>query len=131
MSKKFSHFSIFLGSLSAFIFLNGCYYDSKEFLFPELSSPCDTSNVTYLNSVQPVMSQYCLSCHSNSTAQSYGASIRLEDYSDVLIYAQNGKLLGTISHESGYSPMPKGTSKLSDCIVSNIRTWIDAGAPNN
>jgi len=118
---------ILVGALMA----GGCYYDSKEFLFPELASSCDTNNISYSGSVQPVLSQYCLSCHSNAAAQNFGANIRLEDYADVLTQAQNGRLVGAISHQSPYSPMPKGTAKLSDCIITSISLWVDSGALDN
>jgi hypothetical protein len=45
--------------------------------------------------------------------------------------AVNGKLYGSVSHASGYSPMPKGGNKLNTCQLSQIKKWIDAGSPNN
>ncbi len=108
-----------------------CYYDNEEFLYPKLSDSCDTSNVTFSSSVMPVLQQYCYTCHSNSNAASFGGNIRLEDYADVKISAGNGQLYGTIAHLPGYSPMPKGGSKLDDCDISIIKSWIDSGAPDN
>jgi hypothetical protein len=100
-------------------------------LFPQLNSDCDTLNVTFSGTVQPILSSYCLSCHSNSTAASYGANIKLENFSDVLIRVNDGKLYGSIAQTGGFSPMPKNSSKLSDCKISSVKIWIDAGAPNN
>ncbi len=108
-----------------------CYYDSEEFLYPTLNSSCDTTNVTFSSSVKPVLQQYCYSCHSNSKAASFGANIKLEDYADVKISADNGRLYGTIAHLPQYSPMPKGGGKIDDCDILIIKTWIDAGAPDN
>jgi hypothetical protein len=45
--------------------------------------------------------------------------------------AQSGKLLGTINHAAGFSPMPKGGAKLSSCRIATIKKWIDAGMLNN
>lgn len=45
--------------------------------------------------------------------------------------ALNGKLYGSVSFTSGYSPMPKGGSKMSTCQLLIIKRWIDAGSPNN
>lgn len=113
-------------------FMTGsCYYDSEEALFPVLNDFCDTTNFTYSTGVRPVMEQYCLSCHSNATSASFGANIKLEDYSDVLLRARDGSLVGAISHDSKYSPMPKGAGKLSDCINTSIRKWVDDGSLNN
>jgi len=40
-------------------------------------------------------------------------------------------LMGTIKHESGWSPMPKNGNKLSDCKIQKIDRWILDGTPNN
>jgi hypothetical protein len=52
-------------------------------------------------------------------------------YANDKTIAQNGKLYGSINHSAGYSPMPRGMSKLTNCQVANIKKWIDAGVPNN
>lgn len=108
-----------------------CYYDNEEFLYPKLSNSCDTGNVTFSSSVIPVLQQYCYTCHSNSNAASFGGNIKLEDYADVKILADNGQLYGTIAHLQGYSPMPKGGSQLDDCDISIIKSWVDSDSPNN
>jgi hypothetical protein len=121
-------------SIFAGLFIIGlvwsCYYDSKEFLFPQVNNQCDTTNVTYANTVVPLLQSYCLSCHANSVAASFGGNIKLENYSDVKVQADNHKLLGSVAHENGYSPMPMGTSKLDNCKIASIRIWINAGALN-
>ena len=110
--------------------LTGCYYDSKEYLFPQVKA-CDTTAVTYSGSVQPIIEQYCYRCHSNANAPIFGGNIRLEDYSEVVIPANNGHLYGSINHENGYIPMPQDGSKLDNCSVTTIKVWIDAGSPDN
>jgi len=129
--RPLKHFSQYLIILLSILFFSGCYYDSQEYMFPQLGSDCDTTNVTYSGTVQPILSSSCLSCHSNSTAASYGANIKLENYSDVLIRVNDGKLYGSIAQTGSFSPMPKNSSKLSDCKISSVKIWIDAGAPNN
>jgi hypothetical protein len=109
---------------------SSCYYDSEEYLFPNTSSQCDTTDVTYSKSVVPIIQNSCLSCHSNSTA-ALGGNIKLEDYADVKLRADDHRLLGSIEHQSGYSPMPQGSKKLDDCKISTVRIWVNAGAPNN
>jgi len=113
------------------ISINGCYYDSQEFLYPQLNTSCDTTNVTFSGSVAPILSNYCLSCHSNNTAASFGNNIKLQDYADVKLRVDDGKLIGSIMHSSGYSPMPKGTAPLESCKLTIINKWVNAGAPNN
>jgi hypothetical protein len=113
------------------LLVHNCYYDSEEFLYPQTGNNCDTTNVTFSASVVPVLQNYCLSCHSNATAAALGGNTRLQDYADVKARADDGKLLGSISHAQGYIAMPQGAGKLSDCTISLIRIWIDNGAVND
>jgi hypothetical protein len=45
--------------------------------------------------------------------------------------AQNGKLLGSINHSSGYKPMPQDAPKMSSCQAGIVKKWIDSGLLNN
>jgi len=110
--------------------ISACYYDSEEYLFPKINNQCDTVNTTFSQTVKPIIENNCYSCHSNGTS-SMGGNIRLEDYSDIKVYADNGKLLGSITHANGYSPMPKGVAKLEDCKITMIQKWINDGTLNN
>jgi hypothetical protein len=113
------------------LLLSGCYYDSQEYLYPQLNTQCDTTNVTYATSIQPVMQNYCLSCHSNASAGALGGNIKLENYADLKIYADNGILYKVVSHDPSVPAMPLGANKLDDCTLAIIKIWVDAGAPNN
>jgi hypothetical protein len=106
-----------------------CFYDNEEFLYPELNNECDTTNVTFSGTISDILSNNCLSCHSNSTAASFGNNIRLEDYEDVKTNSQD--VLGSISHDSGFSPMPKNAAKLNDCLILQFEIWINDGTPDN
>lgn len=108
-----------------------CYYDSEEALYPQISTTCDVSNVTFATTVKPILQASCLSCHSNASAASSGSGIKLENYSDVLITVNNGQLMGAIKHSSGYAAMPQGGGKLTDCEISKLQKWIDNGKLNN
>jgi hypothetical protein len=120
---------IFILIVSASLY--GCYYDSEEYLFPDTGSNCDTTNVTYSGSVAAILDNNCLVCHNNASAAALGGNVRIEDYADVKIIAENGKLLGTINHSSGFVTMPQGADKLDACTISVVRIWIEAGAMNN
>jgi hypothetical protein len=113
------------------MFFSGCYYDSEEYLFSQTGSNCDTVQVTFAQSVRPVLENNCLSCHSNSTAANFGGNIKLQDYLDVKTSADNGKLSGSINHASGFIPMPQGANKMDDCKIRTIMKWIEDGALNN
>jgi hypothetical protein len=116
-------------SVLIIFFCISCYYDNEEHLYPEISSSCDTTNVTFSGSISGMLSNNCLSCHSNSTAANFGNNIRLQDYSDV--NAQRQRVLGSINYKSGFSPMPKGGAKLNDCLIAQFEIWVNNGAPNN
>ena len=109
------------------IFMQSCYYDNVEDLYPQLLV-CDTTNVTYSNNVWPIINANCTSCHGGGAP---AGNIRLENYNDISSAANNGSLLGTIRHENGWSPMPKGGGKLNNCDIAKIETWVNQGTPDN
>jgi uncharacterized membrane protein len=108
----------------------GCYYDNEEKLYPVISTSCDLTNVTYALTIKPILQASCYTCHSNSNASSSGGGIRLEDYADVKSSA-SGRLMGAVNQATGYSAMPKGGGKLTDCEISQLQKWIDNGMLNN
>lgn len=89
---------------------------------------CDTANVTFSGSVKPVLETYCTGCHQASAPS---GDIALDTHAGVMPTVTNGTLIGSIQHASGYSPMPQGAGKLSDCSISIIKKWIAEGALNN
>lgn len=89
---------------------------------------CDTVNMKYAANVQPILSANCYSCHGNGSAS---GGISLDTYAKVVTQVNNGNLIGTITHASGYPAMPQGGSKLSDCNINTIKDWIARGAQNN
>lgn len=108
--------------------LHSCYYDHADILYPS-SIPCDTSTtISYTQKVVPILQQQCYSCHSGGSPS---GGIAMGTYTTDKAIAVNGKLYGSISYASGFSPMPKGGNKLSSCQLALIKKWIDAGSPNN
>ena len=89
---------------------------------------CDPNVFTYSKAVKPTIENYCLGCHNSGNAQ---GGYSFSTYVEVKSVALNGKLNGVIAHSSGYSPMPQGGAKLSDCKIAQISKWVNAGAPNN
>ena len=108
-------------------FTAGCYYDTEEHLYPKTYNPCDDAVPTFSKTVTTIL-QPCMSCHSNSNAQSSGGGIKLENYADI---QSNTRLIGAVNHSSGYSYMPKGGGSLPDCEISQLQKWIDNGMLNN
>jgi hypothetical protein len=118
-------FTLLLGLVS----LTACYYDKEELLYGA-PAPCtdSTGTISYQAKVVPILQTNCYGCHSGSTPSGGQA---MGTYTTDKAMAQNGKLLGVISHATGFSPMPKGGNKLSNCNIAVVRKWIEAGAPNN
>jgi len=112
--------------LTSVLVAPGCYYDVEEELYG--TGICDTSAVTYSLSVKPIMDASCNGCHSTAVAES---GVILDTHASLKGFADSGSLLGVIRHETGYSMMPKGGSKLSSCNISIIAKWIADGTPNN
>ncbi|HOY06235.1 MAG TPA: hypothetical protein PLO67_12585 [Saprospiraceae bacterium] len=89
---------------------------------------CDTSNPKFSTVVSPILQTYCNGCHGGTSPL---GNVDYNTYAGVKATVTNGKLMGSIKHTSGFSAMPQNANKLSDCKISVIQAWIDAGAPNN
>lgn len=88
---------------------------------------CDSTQYTYQAIIKPLLDNNCVGCHKPG---SISGNVDLSTYSAIKTQALNGKLLGSVRHATGYSPMPPG-QKLSPCQISQITSWIEEGALNN
>lgn len=109
---------------------SGCYTDNKEELYPE-AGDCDTTNVAFSATIQPILNQNCANSGSCHSSPSPTGGYKLDTYAGAKLSVDLGKLLGSIRHETGFSAMPKGGGKLSDCQIKQIELWVGSGAPNN
>jgi hypothetical protein len=91
-------------------------------LSSNISTTCDTNNVTFSGTIAKLLNDYCLACHSNANAPTLGANIRLQDYADVI--AKSGRLLGALEQLPGYFAMPLGQSKLDTCKIQQFAIWV-------
>jgi len=108
-------------ALTLTLFLSACGSDDTE---PD----CNTDNVTYSATVAPVMAAHCNGCHSGPSAS---AGINTSTHAGLTAAAANGRLVGSLKHQSGFSAMPQGGSKLAECTIRQIEAWVNNGAPNN
>lgn len=108
------------------ISLFSCTHDSEVTPYPNPPNPdpvvCDSAIVTYNGTIIPILDANCFSCHSGQTPE---GGLDLSNYDQLAFVAQNGSLLGSIRHEPGYSAMPKGLPKLSDCDIALIAKWVN------
>lgn len=89
---------------------------------------CNTTNMSFANDIQPILTNKCVGCHSGSSPS---GGISLNTYNSVNNVVASGQLYGAINWEANYSNMPKGGNQLPQCEIDKIKSWIDAGAPNN
>lgn len=89
---------------------------------------CDPTKFTFAAVIQPIINKHCKGCHNSNVTN---GNVNLDNYQNILTYANNGKLLGTVSHATGFVPMPYNSNKLSDCVITQIRSWIESGSLNN
>ena len=108
----------------ALMLLYSCSYDNEEEYYG--LNECDTTNVTFSETIDPIISRNCKSCHYEGN----GTGITLVTYNNIQTVAESGKLLGALKHLPGYDPMPQG-GKLDDCTINKIETWVNDGTPNN
>ncbi|TGE26012.1 cytochrome c [Hymenobacter aquaticus] len=94
-------------------------------------SPCnDPTPVTYAKTISPIFDASCRKCHGADVYVTLGGGNDYSTYEG--IKRQSSRLLlGSVQHEAGFAPMPKGEAKLSACDIEHIKTWIEAGQPNN
>ncbi len=89
---------------------------------------CDTAVFTYSGAVQPILQNNCTGCHSGPAPS---GGIALNTHAGAAAAASSGRLLGAVRHTAGFSPMPQGGARLSNCRIRQIEKWIAAGTPNN
>lgn len=112
--------------IALLMLLKSCYYDIEDELYP-YNAP---DSVTYTGNIVPILQTNCNSCHSGTGFPS-GNGIILDTYPGVKAKVDDGKFACAVNHDGSCSPMPKGTSKLSANLLSEINTWLAEGAPNN
>ena len=88
------------------------------------TEPCDTSVYTFNSTILKIISNYCLACHSEGSAN--GA---LTNYNE--ISAKANTILGRISGQSGNIMPPSPASPLSDCKITKFSNWINNGKQND
>lgn len=89
---------------------------------------CDTTDVSYSNSIRPVLDTYCVGCHQGSSPS---GGVSLNSFANVQAIASTGRLYGAVAHLPGYAPMPDGGGSLDECAVKQIKAWVAEGTPNN
>ncbi len=123
---------LLISGFALMISLSSCYYDNEEELYEHVQTiQCDTTNVTYSATIKPIMQENCNSCHNQAGPSGGVATDTYAGLQAITAAGLNDKLWGAVAHVNGFSPMPQGGNKLSDCNLAKIRVWINGGALNN
>jgi hypothetical protein len=111
-------FSIFLVSSVS------CSYDNLDEYYSDVI--CDTVNVSFSETVFPIVERNCLGCHFDGNQ----TGVELTTFKKIKDVVDEGSFLGSIQHAPGFKPMPPN-NKLDDCSISKIENWINDGTLNN
>ena len=120
-------FIFFMSAAASGSLLSSCFYDVEELLYPETSG-CDSVQVSFKQTVKPILESNCVFCHSKNDRL---GGLNLESFDTIKIMVNNGRLMKSILHDAGVSPMPKDRNQLNRCDIAIFNNWIDEGAKNN
>lgn len=115
--------TFFTGIILGVSMLSSCYYDNKEELYPNTYGTqitCDTTNLTYTNSIKTIIDANCASSSCHSTG---GTSPDLSSYTNVTSNITRVKVRAI-----DLKTMP-ASAPLSVCEINKLQAWINAGTP--
>lgn len=90
-----------------------------------ICAECDNSDITFSGRIQPLISLNCASspaCHGSGSGQG-----DFTTYAGVKAKVDNGTFENRVLIQKTMPP----AGALSDCDLTALRGWLDAGAPNN
>lgn len=104
--------------------VSGCFYDNEVDLYPDTLG-CDSLDVSFSEIIFPMIQANCntVGCHVSGGT---GNGI-FENYDQIKVKVDNGSMENRVVV---LRDMPPGNS-LTDCQISQVQSWLDAGAPNN
>lgn len=83
-----------------------------------------SENPTYSNTIQPIMTENCTSCHANNSQYP-----NLETFAEVKEACQNGNVVCRIDTQSCGSVMPQ-SGRMTESKIASIKLWIAQGYSN-
>jgi uncharacterized membrane protein len=89
---------------------------------------CSDTAFAFTANVRPIIDSYCNSCHSGSNPS---GGLNFSNHSGLAAVALDGRLMGALDHQNGFTPMPSATITLDSCYRNIVRQWVNAGALDN
>lgn len=97
----------------------------------EADDDCSGANMSYSMDIRPIFQNNgCMTsgCHGGDAMSN---PLFMDSYESLKIYIDANRLMGSLRHQNGFSPMPKQGEKLSNCELLKIDSWLVQGAQNN
>jgi len=114
------------------IVFSSCYNDKADKLYVQPTvTTCDTSNVTFSGTVNPIIQANCGTGNSSCHATGAVSGFDYTSYAGIYRNATTGLLLPAIQHTGSLPYMPLNATQLSACDIQQIAIWINNGALNN
>lgn len=107
------------------LFLYTLIISSFVFSCKKDNSTCDDANITYDGQIKTLFA----GCTASGCHNSGSLSGSLANYQDAKNFPLMNRMIGALKGQAGFSPMPLGGTKLSDCDISKVQKWIDSGFP--
>jgi hypothetical protein len=111
---------------------------STETPLPPTNTPTpveESVQVSFVNDVQPIFDRRCFNCHGGEKVEN---DLSVESYETVMKGSWNGTVLEPGNPDGSYlveliesGEMPNRGPRLLPAEIEAIRTWVEAGAPNN
>ena len=111
--------------LAGVLWLNGCYYDSEDVLYP-----CNANAVSYAQHIVPILESNCYSCHAGPSPVG-GRPFDTYSLLVTTISDPAADFLCRIKWEDGCAKMPPSGSQLEICSITRLEAWIEQGMLNN
>src|SRR5690606_23653179 len=111
-----------------------CTFENEEDKYGDL---CDTTAITYTQTIRPIFELSCYSCHSLANANTKGGGLDLQTFANLKDYLDGAEkyFISAIRREEylgvSASQMPKDLPKLKICEIKKIEKWIADGYPEN
>lgn len=84
--------------------------------------------VTYSGQIATLVEEKCFMCHAPEVYKTKASRMKIFDYKSLKKAAEEGLLMGSITHQKGFIAMPyrKG-KKIDTCSIALFDKWVAGG----